>query len=88
NKRGFVGQKPRSRRRYGMAGVTESSKSIYISTSRKCVLPRVSARTFSCKKREPGILQFELVANIVSWNADNLSQLHRIHANNLSPKRR
>ncbi|RMV06390.1 hypothetical protein ALP18_200337 [Pseudomonas amygdali pv. myricae] len=33
-------------------------------------------------------LQFELVANIVSWDAVNLSQLHRIHANNLSLKRR
>ncbi len=52
------------------------------------LLPRISALTFSCKKREPGNLQFELVANIVSWDAVNLSQLHRIHANNLSPKRR
>ncbi|EEB56546.1 hypothetical protein PSPTOT1_4212 [Pseudomonas syringae pv. tomato T1] len=68
--------------------MTESSKSVHISTSRKCVLPRISALTFSCKKREPGNLQFELVANIVSWDAVNLSQLHRIHANNLSPKRR
>ncbi|RMW31814.1 hypothetical protein ALO96_103480, partial [Pseudomonas savastanoi pv. glycinea] len=30
-KRGFFGQKPRSRRRHGRAGVTESSKSVHIS---------------------------------------------------------
>ncbi|WP_216818457.1 hypothetical protein, partial [Pseudomonas syringae] len=45
-------------------------------------------QSISCKKREPSNLQFELVANIVSWDAVNLSQLHRIHANNLSRKRR
>ncbi|WP_230848485.1 hypothetical protein, partial [Pseudomonas amygdali] len=61
---------------------------VHISMSRKGVLPRVSARTISCKKREPSNLQFELVANIVSWDAVNLSQLHRIHAYNLSRKRR